>query len=81
MSDSDDTELRVAQRAAEQALDTLKRSSHVRAVRERAPACSFCGKDKTQAKVLIAGDRGYICDACVEVCRGLIATERGVAGE
>ncbi len=28
--------------------------------------CSFCGKERQEVKVLIAGISGYICDGCVE---------------
>jgi ribosomal protein L37AE/L43A len=28
-------------------------------------ACSFCGKRKDEARALIAGDAGFICDQCV----------------
>ncbi len=27
--------------------------------------CSFCGRDKREAKMLIAGQQGHICDTCV----------------
>jgi SAM-dependent methyltransferase len=35
--------------------------------------CSFCGKDEADVRRLIAGRDGvYICDECVEVCRGIV---------
>ena len=37
--------------------------------------CSFCGKDQTQVRKIIAGPSVYICDSCVEICRGIIAQE------
>jgi ATP-dependent Clp protease ATP-binding subunit ClpX len=36
--------------------------------------CSFCGKDKSEALLLIAGIEGHICEACVEQA-GLIVQE------
>jgi ATP-dependent Clp protease ATP-binding subunit ClpX len=27
--------------------------------------CSFCGKDESQVKKLVAGAKAYICDSCV----------------
>ncbi|MEA3476981.1 MAG: ClpX C4-type zinc finger protein, partial [Bacteroidota bacterium] len=27
--------------------------------------CSFCGRDKAQTKLLIAGIDAHICDSCV----------------
>ena len=35
--------------------------------------CSFCGKEKSKTKKLIAGPDGiFICDECVEVCRDML---------
>ncbi|HQH41764.1 MAG TPA: ClpX C4-type zinc finger protein, partial [Bacteroidales bacterium] len=28
--------------------------------------CSFCGREKKDTRLLIAGISGYICDSCVE---------------
>ncbi len=36
--------------------------------------CSFCGKDKSEALLLIAGIEGHICEACVEQA-GMIVQE------
>lgn len=36
--------------------------------------CSFCGKDKSEALLLIAGIEGHICEACVEQA-GIIVQE------
>ena len=37
-------------------------------------SCSFCGKDKSKVKKLIAGPDGvFICDECVELCRDMLA--------
>ncbi len=34
--------------------------------------CSFCGRDKSQVKELIAGPGVYICADCVELCNQII---------
>jgi ATP-dependent Clp protease ATP-binding subunit ClpX len=50
------------------------------------PFCSFCGKDKSAVRKLIAGggrqpskDRilppVFICDECVALCNEIVATE------
>lgn len=38
--------------------------------------CSFCGRDKSQANVLIAGINGHICDQCVTQAQTIIAEEQ-----
>ena len=48
-------------------------------------SCSFCGKEQHEVKKLIAGLAVFICDECVELCRGILAEEHerdvnGVAG-
>ena len=35
--------------------------------------CSFCGKDNTGVKKLIAGPGVYICDECVALCDDILA--------
>jgi excisionase family DNA binding protein len=43
-------------------------------VRDQTRRCSFCGKEELQVRRLIAGPNGaYICDACVELCNGILA--------
>jgi ATP-dependent Clp protease ATP-binding subunit ClpX len=37
--------------------------------------CSFCGKSHAEVKKLIAGPGVYICDGCVNVCRGILDKE------
>ncbi|MBK8625548.1 MAG: ATP-dependent Clp protease ATP-binding subunit ClpX [Saprospiraceae bacterium] len=37
--------------------------------------CSFCGKDKRDALMLIAGIDGHICETCVEQASDIIAEE------
>jgi ClpX C4-type zinc finger len=34
---------------------------------------SFCDKDQTKARRIIAGPSVFICDECVEVCNDIIA--------
>lgn len=35
--------------------------------------CSFCGKAQHEVKALVAGPGVAICEACVELCNGVIA--------
>lgn len=37
--------------------------------------CSFCGKDKSEALILIAGIEGHICEVCVEQAVDIIDEE------
>ncbi len=39
--------------------------------------CSFCGKSHAEVKKLIAGPGVYICDGCINVCRGILDKELG----
>ena len=39
--------------------------------------CSFCGKEQHEVKKLVAGPSVFICDECVELCRGIVAEEYG----
>ena len=34
--------------------------------------CSFCGKDQSRVRKLIAGPAVYICDDCVQLCSEII---------
>jgi len=44
--------------------------------------CSFCAKDQTQVRRLIAGSGVCICDECVDLCNDILAEELGAsAGE
>ena len=36
------------------------------------PRCSFCGKDRDQVTMLVAGMGVHICDACVALCNRLL---------
>ena len=37
--------------------------------------CSMCGRDKKEAKILIAGVNGHICDNCINQAYNLIKEE------
>lgn len=37
--------------------------------------CSFCGKDKNEALILIAGIDGHICESCVEQAYEIVSEE------
>lgn len=37
--------------------------------------CSFCGKEKSETNLLIAGISGHICDSCVEQAHDIISDE------
>ena len=37
--------------------------------------CSFCSKDQTTVKKLIAGPGVYICDECIALCNGILDEE------
>ena len=40
--------------------------------------CSFCGKDASQVKRIIAGADAYICNECVELCSEIIKEDNKV---
>jgi len=37
--------------------------------------CSFCGRDKKDTNVLIAGINGHICDHCIRQANGIVSEE------
>jgi ADP-ribose pyrophosphatase len=37
--------------------------------------CSFCGKEQSQVRKLVAGPGVYICDECVELCAAIVGEE------
>ncbi|MFL5753063.1 MAG: ATP-dependent Clp protease ATP-binding subunit ClpX [Bacteroidia bacterium] len=37
--------------------------------------CSFCGRDKREAKMLIAGQNGHICEVCVSEAYKIVSAE------
>ncbi len=39
--------------------------------------CSFCGRDKSQVGILIAGAEGHICEVCVEQALEIVEQELG----
>lgn len=39
--------------------------------------CSFCGRSKKEANLLIAGLEGHICDHCIEQAHGIVVEEMG----
>lgn len=42
---------------------------------EKGFRCSFCGRDKAEALILIAGVDGHICETCVEQAQEIITDE------
>ncbi|MFO0321787.1 MAG: ATP-dependent Clp protease ATP-binding subunit ClpX [Bacteroidota bacterium] len=42
--------------------------------------CSFCGRDKKEAKILIAGITGHICDNCISQAFKIVNEEVGSKG-
>lgn len=43
--------------------------------------CSFCGRNRDEVKILIAGQDGHICENCVEHAEEIIEQELGSAKE
>lgn len=39
------------------------------------PSCSFCGKSQSEVLQLIASAGPFICNECVQLCVGIIATQ------
>ena len=37
--------------------------------------CSFCGKEQSKVKKLIAGPNIYICNECVDLCNDILLEE------
>ena len=40
-------------------------------------SCSFCSKNQSEVRKLVAGPNVYICDECIEICADIIVEERG----
>ena len=38
-------------------------------------SCSFCGRKKSETKILIAGIDAHICDQCIEQAHGILVEE------
>jgi len=45
---------------------------------EKEQTCSFCGKNADTSRRIIAGPGVFICDHCVDVCRGILDEETQV---
>jgi ATP-dependent Clp protease ATP-binding subunit ClpX len=43
--------------------------------------CSFCGRNREEVKILIAGQDGHICENCVEHAQEIIAQEINVVSD
>ncbi len=43
--------------------------------------CSFCGREKKDTNLLIAGISGHICDRCIEQAYSIVQEELGKKGE
>lgn len=43
--------------------------------------CSFCGRSKKEANLLIAGLEGHICDSCIEQAHGIVLEELGTKSD
>ncbi len=43
--------------------------------------CSFCGREKKDTNLLIAGISGHICDRCIEQAHSIVEEELGATGE
>ena len=39
--------------------------------------CSFCGRTKKEANMLVAGLEGHICDHCIEQAHNIVTEELG----
>ena len=39
-------------------------------------SCSFCGRKKSETKILVAGLNAHICDRCIEQAVGIIQEEK-----
>jgi ATP-dependent Clp protease ATP-binding subunit ClpX len=43
--------------------------------------CSFCGRNRDEVKILIAGQEGHICENCIEHAQEIIAQELNIKHE
>jgi len=39
--------------------------------------CSFCGRDKRETSVMIAGITGHVCDRCIQQAARIVEEEMG----
>ena len=44
-------------------------------------ACSFCGKDQSEVRKLVAGPSVHICNECIELCRSILVEDLEGASE
>ena len=44
-------------------------------MREENLECSFCGREKSETDLLIAGIGAHICDKCIEQAAGILEEE------
>ncbi len=47
---------------------------------KQADRCSFCGRNRNETKILIAGIDGYICNDCVEQAQQILSEEQAIKG-
>src|SRR6202048_4877793 len=50
-------------------------SANIMARASNLTMCSFCGKSHAEVRKLIAGPGVYICDNCINVCKGILDKE------
>jgi len=43
--------------------------------------CSFCGRNRDEVKILIAGQEGHICENCIEHAQEIIAQELNIKSD
>ncbi|MFP4469725.1 MAG: ATP-dependent Clp protease ATP-binding subunit ClpX [Bacteroidales bacterium] len=48
---------------------------------KQADRCSFCGRNRNETKILIAGIDGYICNDCVEQAQQILKEEQAIKGK
>jgi hypothetical protein len=70
-----------ARRLVQRVLEEEPMSSTEENTKELMAICSFCKKNNTQVKRLIAGPGIYICDECVTLCNELVGELPGTEAE
>ena len=48
---------------------------------KRHTRCSFCGKDQSQVRKLVAGPGVYICEQCIDLCREVLEEDTKPAAQ
>lgn len=51
----------------------LKKHGALKPYKKPALSCSFCGKQETEVKRLVAGPTVFICDECISLCNEIMA--------